>query len=187
MTTRHRGLPAQTNHTRLHVLVFVVAMFSIALQSSLARAESVLPTDYRVSAAGSGFGDTWQIAVGYRLRPPRRLRAQYLELATGAIYSKRDTRAFVSLGPVWSRPLPGSSWSLKFGIAPTLLGGSTFDGRDLGGNLHFTSFIAINTGLARQSDFSFEVRAQHISNAGLKSTNPGMDSIALNLHYAFGR
>ena len=83
----------------LHTVVFVIAMIAFTLNDSNARAATVIPSDYRVTAANDKFGDTWQIAVAFRMRPPRRLRAQYMELAVGTISTSEVSQPFVSLGP----------------------------------------------------------------------------------------
>ena len=88
-----------------HTVVFVIAMIAIMLNDSNARAASVMPTDYRLAMAGDKFEDTWQLAVAFRMRPPRRLRARYMELAVGTISTSDVSQPFVSLGPVWRLPI----------------------------------------------------------------------------------
>lgn len=170
-------------HRLAHALVFIVAMLSIALQSHDAQAAAVSPDDYRSSKAIAKFSDTWQFAAAYKLRPPRRLRAQYLELALGMNTTPSESRPFVSLGPVWQFPLYGDRVAIKLGFSPTLLGGSTFGGRDMGGNLHFTSSAAIEASFGLRRAVSIALRIQHTSNGGLNSTNPGMDMLGLNFSY----
>ncbi len=82
----------------LHTVVFVIAMIAFTLNDSNARAASVMPADYRFAMAGDKFEDTWQLAVAFRMRPPRRLRARYMELAVGTISTSQKSRAFVSCG-----------------------------------------------------------------------------------------
>ncbi len=65
----------------LHTVVFAIAMIAFTLNDSNARAASVMPADYRFAMAGDKFEDTRQMAVAFRMRPPRRLRARYMELA----------------------------------------------------------------------------------------------------------
>ncbi len=89
----------------LHIVVFVIAMIAFMLNDSNARAASVMPTDYRFAMAGDKFEDTWQLAVAFRMRPPRRLRARYMALAVGTISTSEVSQPFVSLGPVWRLPI----------------------------------------------------------------------------------
>jgi len=167
----------------LHAVVFVIAMISFSLNSSNAWAEAVAPADYHVIAAGDKFADTTQFAVAFKMRPPRRLRARYLELAIGAISTSQENRAFVSLGPVWRLPINRRSWFVELGFSPTLIAGSSLNGRDLGGNFHFTSSASIGATFGARENISIALRVQHISNGGLRSTNPGMDMIGLNLTF----
>ncbi len=167
----------------LHTVVFVIAMISFSLNSSNAWAETVAPTDYRVVSAGDKFADTTQFAVAVRMRPPRRLRARYLELAIGTISTSQETRPFVSLGPVWRLPIRSRSLFVELGFSPTLIAGSSFNGRDLGGNFHFTSSASIGATFGARKNISLALRVQHTSNGGLSSTNPGLDTIGLNFAF----
>ena len=164
----------------LHTVVFVIAMISFSLSSSNAWATSVAPTDYRVVAANGKFADTTQFAVAFRMRPPRRLRARHLELAIGVISTPIENRAFVSLGPVWRLPIASRFLFVELGFSPTIITGSSFNGRDLGGNFHFTSSASIGATFGARKNISIALRVQHTSNAGLSKINPGLDTIGLN-------
>lgn len=176
----------QTQRRRLALAaVFVTAMLSITMQGEVARAEPLVPDGYRVGAAMQKFDGTWQLAAIYNLRPPRRLRSSHLEFAIGMNTTPAESRAFVSLGPVWRYPLPGHGVVAEFGFSPTLLAGSTYNGRDMGGNVHFTSSAAIAATFGERRALSVALRLQHTSNAGLHRTNPGMDIVALSVRYDF--
>ena len=164
----------------LHTVVFVIAMISFSLNSSNAWAATVAPTDYRVVAASGKYEDTTQFAVAFRMRPPRRLRARHLELAIGAISTSQETSPFVSLGPVWRLPIDSRSLFVELGFSPTLIAGSSFNGRDLGGNFHFTSSASVGATFGVRENISIALRVQHTSNGGLNRTNPGLDTIGLN-------
>ena len=58
-------------------------MILITLHYQAVYASTFRPAVYRVSAAGDMFSDTWQIAAGFNLRAPRRIRARHLVLAVG--------------------------------------------------------------------------------------------------------
>lgn len=169
----------------LHVLSVAVAMLTFALNGANARAETFFPTDYRYFAAGEKFDGVRQYAVAFKIRPPRRLRASHLELAVGSITSADANRAFVSFGPVWHVPVGGERTFVEFGISPTLISGSDFNGRDLGGNFHFTSSIAVGARFGRQQTIALSIRAQHTSNGGLNDTNPGIDMLGINVAFNF--
>jgi len=165
---------------RLHGALFSFAMLSIFLGSNDARAAGLTPSGIRVAHAVHKFEDTWQFGAIYKLRPPRRLRARYLELAVGLLSTPAEARPFVSLGPAWQLQTPTQALFLEFGISATLLGGSTLAGRDLGGNLHFTSSVGVGVRFGAAREYAIALRVQHTSNGGLNSTNPGLDAVALN-------
>ncbi|MEQ9561281.1 MAG: acyloxyacyl hydrolase, partial [Woeseiaceae bacterium] len=128
----------------LHAIVFIVAMLSFGLNSANTLAASVVPMDYRIAAAADKFDDTWQVAVAFKMRPPRRLRANRLELAIGSISTATQNSGFVSIGPVWLLPLNHRTWFVEVGFSPTVIVGPTsFNGRRLGGHFHFTSSLAV--------------------------------------------
>jgi hypothetical protein len=113
-------------------IVYAIVMLNFFMQCAAAYAGSFLPDIFRTGQTLDSYGDTTQIAASYTLRPPRRLKANYLQLAIGAIGSQRETRAFVSLEPVWTLPLYRDRIFGKFGFSPTLIGGSEFAGPDMG-------------------------------------------------------
>ena len=171
----------------LYIVVFAIAMILSMLNSSNAQAATAMPTDYRVTAANDKFTDTWQMAVAFRMRPPRRLRARRLELAMGTLSTSQENRLFVSFGPVWRLPINSRSLFVELGISPTLISGSTFNGRDMGGNFHFTSSAAVGATFGARDSVALSLRIQHMSNGSLSSTNPGMDMIGLNFAIDFSR
>ena len=143
-------------------------MISCMLNSANARAAAAVPIDYRLALAGDKFADTWQFAVAFRMRPPRRLRgfrAKHFELAVGTISTSQESNPFVSLGPVWRLPLNNDSLFVELGISPTLLGGSSFNGRDLGGNFHFTSSATVGKTFGARDAVSLSLRIQASSAA----------------------
>lgn len=163
-----------------HLLLLALALAPVLLGSLNARAAGPWPAGVRVTKATQKFDDVWQFGAIYPLRPPRRLRARYLELALGALSTPAETRPFVSLGPVWDLGNRSQVLVFEFGFSATLLGGSTFAGRDVGGNLHFTSSVTLGTRFGRERAYALALRVQHTSNGGLNSTNPGLDAIGLN-------
>lgn len=173
---RHRAYRVRI----LHPAIFLIAMMSFALQGMNARAATVIPTDYRVVASDDKFKDTWQVAVAFNMRPPRRLYARQLELAIGTVSTPSETRPFLSLGPVWRVPLIDESLFVDFGFSPTFIAGSSLNGRNMGGNFHFTSSASLGASFDAHQAFSLSLRIQHTSNGGLSDTNPGLDMIGLS-------
>ena len=117
------------------------------------------------------------------MRPPRRLWARHVEVAVGTLSTSQENRLFVSLGPVWQLPIRSQWLSVELGISPTLLSGSSFNGRDVGGNFHFISSAAVRATFGAHDSVALSLRIQHMSNGGLSSTNPGMDMIGLNITF----
>lgn len=165
--------------------IFAVVMILITLNYQAAYANTIRPLAYRVSVAGDKFSGIWQAAATFHLRAPRRFRARQFELAVGTVATSNETRPFVSFGPVWRVPITNRRLFLELGFSPTVFGGSTFNKRDLGGNLHFTSSATVGTTLGARNASSISLRVQHTSNSGLNSTNPGMDMIGINFAFNF--
>ena len=169
----------------MKALALTVVMMSCAINSANAWAEILVPSAYRALAAGDKFDGVRQYAVAFETRPPRRLRSKHLELVIGQISSESSNRAFVSFGPVWRLPFGDGRAFVDLGFSPTLISGSEFNGRDLGGNFHFTSSISIGATFGPRQSFAVSLRAQHTSNGGLSDTNPGIDMVGINFAFNF--
>jgi len=169
----------------LNALFLAVVMLCCLTSGANARAESLAPPDFRVLTAVKKFDGAWQYALTFKIQPPRRLRSRHLELTVGSISNSSSDRAFVSLGPVWRFPLTREAAFVDLGFSPTLISRSRFNGRDLGGNVHFTSSISIGARLGRQQTIALALRAQHTSNGGLSDNNPGVDMVGLNVSVNF--
>ncbi len=64
-------------------------------------------------------------------------------------------------------------------------GGSSFNGRDMDGNCHFTSLAAVGATLGARDYAAPSPGNQYTSNRDLNSTNPGLNMIALNIFIDF--
>lgn len=184
---QHKAENTRQRHMRQTTRWIVGLLALIALSAnSRAAADNLVPTDYRLLTSAGRFDDTTQFAAAFRLRAPRRLRAHHLELALGTIADTGEFEGFVSLGPVWRFPLGGGGRRfVDFGFSPTLLTGTEFGGRDIGGHLHLTSSLAFGSRFGRNEAYSISLRAQHTSNGGLNSENPGLDMIGLTFAVEF--
>ena len=165
------------------VIVVLAVVHSLFLQSEQAVAAEAGGLTYRVGVATDRFNDATQVTVSKGLRAPRRLRARRLDLTAGVTTTPGDTRGLISLGPAWRYPADADRGYVEFGFAPTLLLGSTFGERDMGGFLHFTSSAEVGVHFGSRSRGRIALRIQHTSNGGLDSTNPGMDVISLSFSY----
>ncbi len=141
----------------------------------------------RVSMASDKFSDTTQVAAVFDILAPAYLHAQHLELAIGSISSATEGEAFISLGPVWRLPVLREGVYVDFGFSPTVITGSQFDGRDLGGRFHFTSSLSVGTKIGSDPRNSISVRIQHTSNGGLSRANPGLDMVGLEFSFAISK
>ena len=182
-TTSTAASPGANRLTRVVATLLAIVVLPA---TSHAAPEFLFPDEYRVLGAAGKFEDTYQFAASYRLRAPRPLRAHHLELAVGTIYTSSETRPFLSLGPVWRFAATSDGRTfVDFGFSPTVLSGTRFNGRDIGGNFHFTSSLALGTRFGRTDRYSLSLRAQHTSNGGLDSENPGLDMIGLTFAIEF--
>jgi hypothetical protein len=170
----------------LHRLLYnaVATFMAVAVfVCGAASAESIKLSDFRVSLADDKFPGSGQTAITFAVSAPEPLRAQRMELAIGSVTATTKSRAFVSYGPVWRLLGKSSRLFLEIGFSPTLIGGSAISGRDLGGNFHFTSSLAIGRSIGARHLTSISLRIQHTSNGGLNGTNPGIDMVGLNVQF----
>lgn len=184
----------ETIRSAREALIMCVLIIGLLTMSSLTLAEnrqlySSLPNyqsfQIRFGSSAGESVSTRQAAFVFHAAAPRWLHANRLEFGIGAISQAEESRPFFSLGPVW-RWVPTNvevHWFIDFGFSPTLLGGTAFTGKDLGGNLHFTSSLAIGRQFGRRSASTISMRIQHMSNGGLNRLNPGVDMIALSFTY----
>ena len=111
-----------------------------------------------------------------------------LDLTAGLMERGSDSAAFVSFGPSYRIPIAKSGeadWFVDLGAHPTFISDSHFNGKDLGGSFHFTSYLGLGAYLDRQRTTSVLLRYHHTSNAGLDDDNPGVDMLGLTIRYTF--
>jgi lipid A 3-O-deacylase len=59
------------------------------------------------------------------------------------------------------------------------------DDRDLASNYHFGSHVGVGLRFGKQNEFDIGYRLQHLSNAGLKQPNEGINFNLLHLRYSY--
>lgn len=165
--------------TRLQTISITAAL----LISSVAQAVDFSPSEVRISTAGDKFDGVTQIAVTAKTPTPEIFGAHHAEYSFGAMFATGESEIFASYGPVWRLPVSESDLFVDLGIAATLISGTRFEGREIGGHFHFTSSVSIGKRFGRTQYFA--LRIQHLSNAGLNGTNPGMDMIGLEFSLGF--
>ncbi len=112
-----------------------------------------------------------------------------LDLTAGALERGSDAGSFISFGPSYRYNMGKTGagrWFVDVGMHPTYVAKSTYGGRTLGGNFHFTSYLGLGGYLGRQKKTSVLIRYQHTSNAGMNTPNPGLDMMGLTISYHFG-
>lgn len=176
--------PLFTNRSACLGSLGLVLLWGVLCQPGV-NADFSAPDELRAVTSVAGSDDVTQVSAVYRLQPSWRLHSRYLEFAAGTLTGGSDTRPMLSIGPVWQFPTVSERFNFRFGIAPTLIAGSNFGDKDLGGNFHFTSFVAIALTFGEKGAGSFALRLQHTSNAGLESTNPGLDMAGISFGYRF--
>ncbi|HLT92269.1 MAG TPA: acyloxyacyl hydrolase [Woeseiaceae bacterium] len=156
-------------------------MAVLLLGSLSAHAGGFEDARYRVAVADDRFSGTTQVAAAFDVRQWRRWGADWLRFEVGVFEDGENTRPFLSLGPVWHRPLGQSRYFTELSISPTLIAGSTFQGEELGGDFHFTSALVFGTRVGGRGVVA--LRLQHTSNGGIRETNPGMDMLGITFSF----
>ena len=124
----------------------------------------------------------WKLPWGWDLGKQWRLQTG-LEITGGWLTDVGKDAAVGSLGPhltlSWGR-LP---ITLRGGVSPTLLSSHEFSDADLGINFQFTTHVGVDWNFARH--WSVGYRYEHISNADISPSNPGLNMSLLGLTYRF--
>jgi hypothetical protein len=118
----------------------------------------------------------WHIYSNWFLRPGA-------DGSVGWVGNRNDNAFIGTLGPLAELGKGRFPLTLEGGAAPTFLSRHHFSSRDFGDNFQFTSHLGLNW---RFTDhFSLGVRFQHMSNAGISHTNPGLNMEMLTLRFDF--
>ena len=106
-----------------------------------------------------------------------------LDLSLGWLNGRGESAAIGSVGP--SLILSRARLPLSFdgGVLPTGLSQNEFGSYDFGMDFQFTSYLGLNWDFAPHWCFGY--RFQHMSNAGLAASNPGLNMHMFALSYLF--
>ena len=118
----------------------------------------------------------WQIASRWRL-------GTLLEANVGVLRGDGESAFVGSAGPGISISGLGDRIDIPMGINLTVISKDNFGDDDFGGPIQFTSHIGLNLNLTRRIMIGY--RLQHMSNAGLYSSNPGINIHMLGIGYRF--
>ncbi|WP_397473865.1 acyloxyacyl hydrolase [Pusillimonas sp.] len=110
-----------------------------------------------------------------------------LSVELGAGYWKADRRDPDSMWQVAVVPVvrwwPGDTYYFELGVGPSLLSRAHFAGKELSTRFQFTSHIG--GGIVVDEVHRFGLRYTHVSNASIKTPNPGLDLIEASYTYQF--
>lgn len=87
----------------------------------------------------------------------------------------------LALGLVWNRK--NSGWALRIGAGPSYMSKQRYGVEDFGSQLQFISYAGLSYRFPQNWTLSY--RFQHMSNAGIKDPNPGLNFQMLGLAYSF--
>ncbi len=107
----------------------------------------------------------------------------FLEVNAGILRGSGETAFVGSIGPGIYLAGFKDKIIISIGLNPTIISKHKFGDEDLGGPIEFTSHIGFNLNFARH--FTIGYRLQHMSNAGLYDTNPGLNMHMIELGYRF--
>jgi Lipid A 3-O-deacylase (PagL). len=105
------------------------------------------------------------------------------EAAVGYLDGHGETAALVHIGLAGFLEIDGFPLSLVVSTGPTFLTEDEFGNFDIGGNWQFTSGLGVDW--EPVEDWTVGYRYQHISNAGIESTNPGLNLHTFGVAYDF--
>ena len=106
-----------------------------------------------------------------------------LDLAAGALGESGSTAGTTSGGLSLVLRRERLPVSFEFGVSPTFISRWEFGTTDLGVDFQFATHVGLNWDFAPHWRLSY--RAQHMSNAGLSSHNPGLNMQMVALAYIF--
>jgi hypothetical protein len=106
-----------------------------------------------------------------------------LDLSTGWLGNNRSDAAVGTLGPLLALGRQPFPISVEGGSGPTLISRSEFGPKDFGDAVQFTSHIGLYWDIAPHWRLGY--RFQHMSNAGISQSNPGLNLHTLALSYRF--
>lgn len=140
----------------------------------------------------SKYGDVGLAVLSYELPVlalSERWQLRYVADA-GALFARHadDSRgAILSAGPLlhYRTRLANLTVGIDFASRPAWISEAEFNMRSLGSHFHFLSHIGVTVEAAGSPVYA-GFRYQHLSNAGLREINPGMDMAVFSLGLRVG-
>lgn len=120
----------------------------------------------------------WQWNVGTNW-----LLQTHLQTSVGWLGESDEHGAIASVGPSLSFSRKRFPVSLEVGFEPSLLSHTEYSTKNFGQHVQFISFAGLNWDIG--SRFRLGYRFQHMSNASLSRSNPGLNMSLIGLFYRF--
>ena len=124
----------------------------------------------------------WNLPLCWELGADWAFRSR-LDLTAGWLTGRSETGFVGTAGPAITLGRRGFPLVLEGGVSPTMLSRDTFGSTDLGCPFQFTLHAGLNWQLGAHFDLSY--RYQHMSNAALGDSNPGLNLHMFALGYRF--
>ncbi len=105
-----------------------------------------------------------------------------LDASLGSLRADSNSGGWLAVGMDAVLSLMGGAWDFEGGFRPTWLFESNLGGEDFGGPVQFTSHAGATLNLGR---VALSYRLQHISNASLYNSNPGINLHLVGLGVSF--
>lgn len=102
-----------------------------------------------------------------------------LDWTVGALAGQGNSGLVSSLGPLLRIGAGTCPLAFEGGISPTFISKRVFDEDDFGAHLQFTSHVGFSYRLTQRTSIAY--RFQHMSNANLGDSNPGLNLHALGV------
>ncbi len=118
----------------------------------------------------------WDLGRGWDLQTE-------LALGAGWLADPGKNVAILSLGPALALRRANFPLFLEGGSSPTWISDHHFATKNMGEDFQFTTYIGLNWDVS--THFRLLYRFQHMSNAGIASTNPGLNLNAFGVSYRF--
>lgn len=177
----------------------LAAALAMALLASPVHAQTAAPR-HQAAAPGQGFSLQYGYhskyqRLGLAYETPSLWRYDFthggridLNVELGASYWKASgDREPDSMWQVSAVPMlrwwPSDAYYLEAGVGPSLLSRAHFAGKQLSTRFQFTSHIG--GGILVGDAHRFGLRYTHVSNASIKTPNPGLDLIEVSYTYQF--
>jgi hypothetical protein len=141
-------------------------------------------------SANDPAGDFFQTEFHFSFDPPTRLDLPWklalgprLNGSAGMLAADNLFGSLISVGPALLLSWDQGRLALEGGNSPTYISRHEFGEKRLGGPFQFISHVALHGRVTGHWTLSY--RFQHMSNAGIYSSNPGLNMHLLGIGYRF--